>query len=160
MRNLRLAKIRFFIIVFVSLCTISFFTAGKIQPNYSKGNLDTLKLIEPDVKYQIEDQLITSLLTRYHFKKFNINDSLSNIIYDRYINSLDHGKNYFLSEDIKAFDMYKNRLDDNLISGDVQFYYDVFNMYLKRLNQRMGFIDSLLDNEFDYSVDENYEFNQ
>ncbi len=51
-------------------------------------------------------------------------------------------------------------MDDNLISGDVQFYYDVFNVYLKRLNQRMGFIDSLLDNEFDYSIDENYEFNR
>ena len=121
---------------------------------------DTLTIIKPANHYQNENQLLTSILTRYHFKEFSINDSLSNIIFDRYLSSLDHGKNYFLAEDIESFNGFKSILDDNLIKGDVQFYYDLFNLYLKRLNERIIFIDKLLDVEFDYTIDESYEFDR
>lgn len=121
---------------------------------------DTLTIIKPANHYQNENQLLTSILTRYHFKEFSINDSLSNIIFDRYLSSLDHGKNYFLAEDIESFNGFKSILDDNLIKGDVQFYYDLFNLYLKRLNERVIFIDKLLDVEFDYTIDESYEFDR
>lgn len=121
---------------------------------------DTLKLIEPADHYKNENQLLTSILTRYHYKEFNINDSLSSIIFDKYLNSLDHGKNYFVESDIETFNDYKTKLDDNLINGDVQFYYDVFNLYLKRLNERLDYINKLLDKEFDYSIDENFEYNR
>lgn len=121
---------------------------------------DTLTIIKPANHYQNENQLLTSILTRYHFKEFSINDSLSNIIFDRYLSSLDHGKNYFLAEDIESFNGFKSILDDNLIKGDVQFYYDLFNLYLKRLNERIIFIDKLLDVEFDFTIDESYEFDR
>lgn len=121
---------------------------------------DTLKLIEPQEYHKLEEQLITSILTRYHYNKIEINDSLSNVIFNRYLDALDNGKNYFLFSDIKNFETDKFNLDDMLINGNLQFYYDVFNVYLKRLNQRVHFIDSLLNSEFDYSVDENFEFNR
>jgi carboxyl-terminal processing protease len=128
--------------------------------NFFIDKTDTLKLIEPADHYKNENQLLTSILTRYHYKEFNINDSLSSIIFDKYLNSLDHGKNYFVESDIETFNDYKTKLDDNLINGDVQFYYDVFNLYLKRLNERLDYINKLLDTEFDYSIDENFEYNR
>lgn len=128
--------------------------------NFFIDKTDTLKLIEPADHYKNENQLLTSILTRYHYKEFNINDSLSSIIFDKYLNSLDHGKNYFVESDIESFNYYETKLDDNLINGDVQFYYDVFNLYLKRLNERLDYINKLLDKEFDYSIDENFEYNR
>lgn len=128
--------------------------------NFFIDKTDTLKLIEPANHYKNENQLLTSILTRYHYKEFNINDSLSSIIFDKYLNSLDHGKNYFVESDIESFNDYETKLDDNLINGDVQFYYDVFNLYLKRLNERLDYINKLLDKEFDYSIDENFEYNR
>jgi carboxyl-terminal processing protease len=146
-----------FSIVIVSISILSGNSFNyKIEPSLS----DTLTVIKPDSQYQLENQLITSILTRYHFKEFQINDSLSSIIFNRYLDVLDHGKNYFLLSDIESFNPAKYQLDDNLNKGDIQFYYDVFNVYLKRLNERMAYIDELLNNEFDYTIDENYEYNR
>ena len=155
-----LKKKSFFVLIIITLISVSFFTANTVYTSNSHSLPDTLKTIEPSSQYKMENQLITSILTRYHFKEFEIDDSLSNTIFQRYLNSLDHGKNYFLASDIKEFEKYKYQLDDDLYKGDTQFYYDAFNVYLKRLNERIRFVDSLLEKEFDYSIDENYEFNR
>ncbi len=138
----------------------SFFTGSTFNDKPVNFPTDTLTIIEPANHYQIENQLITSILTRYHFKDFEIDDSLSSIIFNRYLDALDNGKNYFLASDIESFNSEKYQLDDKLFKGDIQFYYDVFNVYLKRMNERMSFIDELLNNEFDYSMDENYEYDR
>lgn len=138
----------------------SFFTGSTFNDKPVNFPTDTLTIIEPANHYQIENQLITSILTRYHFKDFEIDDSLSSIIFKRYLDALDNGKNYFLASDIESFNSEKYQLDDKLFKGDIQFYYDVFNVYLKRMNERMSFIDELLNNEFDYSIDENYEYDR
>jgi len=157
MSQVRLKSIFFYLLAFVSFNV----TIYSNPINYAELNQqDTLKPIQPLEHYQYENQLLTTVLTRYHYKEFEINDSLSNIIFGRYLNSLDYGKNYFLASDIKSFNSYKTKLDDNLLNGDVQFYYDLFNLYLKRLNERLAYIDKLLDIEFDYSIDENYNFNR
>jgi carboxyl-terminal processing protease len=126
-----------------------------------KQNLnDTIKVIEPKEYHQLENQLITSILTRYHYRSFDINDSLSEVIFKRYFETLDQSKYYFLNEDIESFKSNKNKLDDFLLNGDVNFYYDVFNVYLKRLNERLEFADLLLQKEFDYSADENFYYDR
>ncbi len=150
-------KILLVLILFVSN---NFIVSSSLAQVNNTAVTDTIKVIEPMEYHTFEDQLITSILSRYHYKTFDLNDSLSQVIFNRYINILDNGKNYFLNSDIKSFDTQKFNLDDYLIKGDVQFYYDVFNVYLKRLNQRARFVDSLLNQEFDYSIDENFEYNR
>lgn len=150
-------KILLVLILFVSN---NFIVSSSLAQVNNTAVTDTIKVIEPMEYHTFEDQLITSILSRYHYKTFDLNDSLSQVIFNRYLNVLDNGKNYFLNFDIKSFDTQKFNLDDYLIKGDVQFYYDVFNVYLKRLNQRARFVDSLLNQEFDYSIDENFEYNR
>lgn len=153
-------KIQALFITIALFCFGSFFTGSTFNDKPENFPTDTLTIIEPANHYQIENQLITSILTRYHFKDFEIDDSLSSIIFNRYLDALDNGKNYFLASDIESFNSEKYQLDDKLFKGDIQFYYDVFNVYLKRMNERMSFIDELLNNEFDYSMDENYEYDR
>lgn len=150
-------KILLVLILFVSN---NFIVSSSLAQVNNTAVTDTIKVIEPMEYHTFEDQLITSILSRYHYKTFDLNDSLSQVIFNRYLNVLDNGKNYFLNSDINSFDTQKFNLDDYLIKGDVQFYYDVFNVYLKRLNQRARFVDSLLNQEFDYSIDENFEYNR
>lgn len=147
----------FFTLMFLILFSTS--SVGKNFIEYPQ-NGDTLKLIQPKEYHQLESQLITSILTRYHYRTFDINDSLSNIIFNRYFETLDQGKYYFLNSDLESFNQYKNSLDDFLLNGEVNFYYDVFNVYLQRLNERIDFVDNLLQNEFDYSLDENFYYNR
>jgi len=149
-------------LIFLSIFLIwsSLLVGSTISNNHLLNPSDTLTVIKPDNHYQIENQLITSILTRYHYKEFDINDSLSIIIFDRYLDALDNGKNYFILSDIEEFNTQKLLLDDKLFKGDIQFYYDVFNVYLKRLNERMTYVDELLNSEFDYSINENYEYDR
>lgn len=148
------------LLVLILSVSNNFIVSSSLAQVNNTAVTDTIKVIEPMEYHTFEDQLITSILSRYHYKTFDLNDSLSQVIFNRYINVLDNGKNYFLNSDINSFDTQKFNLDDYLIKGDVQFYYDVFNVYLKRLNQRARFVDSLLNQEFDYSIDENFEYNR
>ena len=156
----RIKKIKNIIFIVILTVSSSFLSGNTFDYRSLIQPSDTLTVIKPSNQYQIENQLITSILTRYHFKEFEINDSLSNIIFNRYLEALDNGKNYFLSSDIESFNSEKYQLDDKLFNGDIQFYYNVFNVYLKRMNDRITYIDNLLNNEFDYSFDENFNFDR
>ena len=156
--NIKNAKL--IIVAILGIVILSFTTGSKFDSNNGSNLVDTIKVIEPSNQYKVENQLITSILSRYHFKDFVINDSLSEIIFNRYLEALDNGKNYFLKSDIESFLHFKKSLDENLYDGNVQFYYDVFNVYRQRMNERMKFVDSLLNFEFDYSIDEKYYYNR
>lgn len=153
-------KIQSSIFIILLIFSGSFFSGNTFIDKAFFNYSDTLTVIKPADHYQIENQLITSILTRYHFKEFEINDSLSSMIFNRYLEVLDNGKNYFLASDIESFNSQKFNLDDNLFKGDLQFYYDVFNVYLNRVNERMTFVNDLLNYEFDCSIDENYEYDR
>jgi carboxyl-terminal processing protease len=145
-------------IVILSLIVIAFFfVAESATPELNYISIpDTLKTISPDSKHSIESQLVTTVLTRYHYNRVPLNDSLSALIFNRYLNQLDGGKNYFLKSDIDEFSKYKLELDDFLANSNIQFFFDVFNVYLKRVAERMDYINALLENEFDFTSDEYY----
>ncbi len=160
MVNTHRKKIKSAIFIIILFISSSLFSGNAFASTLSFQPNDTVTVIKPENHHQIENQFITSILTRYHFKEFEINDSLSNMIFNRYLEALDNGKNYFLASDIESFNTQQFQLDDNLYKGDIQFYYDVFNAYINRVNERMRFVDELLDKEFDYSADENYEYDR
>jgi carboxyl-terminal processing protease len=121
---------------------------------------DSTKVVEPKNHHSFENQLITTILSRYHLRKLNLNDSLSSIIFDRYINNLDFSKLYLMKSDIELFENHRYNLDDNILNGELSVFYDLFNLYLKRVNQRNDYIGILLDQEFDFTTDEVFVFNR
>lgn len=143
-----------------SIFAISFIITGSRTAFSYSGQTDTLKVLEPLNHYKLESQLLVSILSRYHYKDFEINDSLSGKIFDRYIKILDNGKNYLLKSDMDDLSYYNDKLDNDLFEGNLDFYFEAFNIYRKRFNERLDFIDSLLNNEFDYSIEESFEFDR
>ncbi|MBN1299969.1 MAG: carboxy terminal-processing peptidase [Melioribacteraceae bacterium] len=137
---------------------ILIYTAVAAQHALSQnGIIDTNKVLVPESYHPRVNQVVTSILTNYHYLKTDLNDSLSAIIFDNYINTLDHSKLYFLKSDIEEFRKERFMIDDYLQIGNVQFAYKVFNRYKERLNSRIKSINNLLKKEFDYTVDEYYE---
>ena len=148
--------------ILITILIANFFFAGTTQQNvvFTNDLPDTIKTVEPNSYYLLEDQLVNTILTRYHYKKFDLNDSLSSVILDRFINSLDNGKNYFLKSDIDLFEKYRNKLDDDIKSGDISPFYEIFNIFLSRMVERVNYINTLLDTEFDYTKDEKFLVNR
>src|ERR1035437_3302374 len=118
---------------------------------------DSLNL-EPDRMLQEEDQLIQAIISRYHYMKFVFNDSLSSVVFNRYLKDLDYNRSYFYQGDIDKFEKYRNKVDDLLQEGDLTPFYIMYNTFRKRINERLDYSDSLLKNEFDYTKNENYEW--
>ncbi len=98
-----------------------------------------------------------NLLEQYHYNKLQLSDSLSSVIYDNYISSLDPTKSYFLKADIDYFEKYRYQLDDDLRGSNLDIGYQIFTIYRERAMDRYDRIPELLEEEFDYTKDEYYE---
>jgi len=118
--------------------------------------IDTNKVIMPWAKHPQIAETIVRLLTRYHYRRQSLNDSLSEVIYNNYFKRLDNQRMYFLQSDIDKFNQYKNELDDDLYNGNLIPAYKIFNLFKKRLTERIKLIDRQLDKGFDFTIDENY----
>ncbi len=143
---------KFFALIF--FLSFSIFVAQK--PSNENGIIDTNKVLVPDQHHSKINQVVTNILTRHHFKKTDVTDSLSSIVFDNIIKSLDFNRVYFLKDDIQEFEKNRYNVDDFLLKGSQNFAFDVFNRYKIRLNERINFIKKTLKHEFDYSIDESY----
>ena len=126
-------------------------TADLIKRN---SQIDTNKVILPWEKHPQIAETVARLLTRYHYRRQPLNDSLSEVIYNTYLKRLDNQKMYFLQKDIDDFNKYKDQLDDDLYTGNIMPAYKIFNRFKKLLTKRVKLIDSQLDKGFDFTVDE------
>lgn len=117
-------------------------------------------LLRPNRELEKESQVITSVLNQAHYRKTGLNDSLSSVIFDNYLTSLDGSKLYFLQKDVEGFEKYRYKFDDYLKSGDLSAAYDIYNTFRKRFNDRMQVVDSLIQVDYDFTKDEYYQANR
>ncbi|MCE7058671.1 carboxy terminal-processing peptidase [Dyadobacter sp. CY343] len=119
--------------------------------------------MEDDIKpipaqYKAEE-LTTRILSSYHYRKTKLNDSLSAAIFDKYIDGIDHGKLYYLAEDLKNFEQYKNSFDDYLQKRELDVPFQIYNVFRKRYKERSDYIQNLLGQPkpFDFTADESMD---
>lgn len=97
---------------------------------------------------------VAEIVPRFHINKVKIDDAISEQLYDRFFKDLDPQKLYFLKEDIDAFADKRKTLDDSVKAGDVEFAFQVYELYLKRLNEGVSLAHKLIDQDFDFTRDE------
>lgn len=127
---------------------------GVIASHPSTISDDDLK---PTITQEKVEAYVTKIFSGYHYRKFGLNDSLSNKMYENYLNEIDRGKLYFLASDAQSFEKYRNQLDESLSNGDLTAAYDMYNTFRKRYRERSAYIDKLLTKpSFDFTVDESF----
>ena len=129
-------------------------------PVFAAAPIVPLKELTPSPEHRRATRLITHFIANYHYRKVPLDDALSRAIFDRYLKSLDPTKSYFLQSDIDAFSTHRDKIDDYLRTSDLQPLFDIFVQYRKRVEERMPKADALLDQNFDFSVDENFAFDR
>lgn len=125
-----------------------------------KDSSDTSKVVQPEEIFSQENQIINTILSRYHYNKFQLGDSLSSVIFDRYIKSLDPSRSYFLKSDIDEFEAFRYKIDDFLKLGELNPGFTIFNRFKDRLNERIDFVQNILTDEFDFTKDEYYQIDR
>ncbi|MBM4172333.1 MAG: tail-specific protease [Ignavibacteria bacterium] len=122
--------------------------------------IDSSKVIIPDETYKRISQVITQILENYHYRKQHLNDSLSVLIFNEYIKTLDNNRVYFLKSDIEKYSKYNSQFDDFLKTGSLEIPFEIFNLYKKRLDERVKYINKILQTEMDFTVNESFTPNR
>jgi carboxyl-terminal processing protease len=103
---------------------------------------------------QTTARLATDMISKYHIGQKPMDDRISQLTFTRYIKDLDPQKLYFTKGDIDEFSPFKDKLDDLLKAGNVDFGHQVFQRYLQRLNERVALAHQLIDMPQDFTVEE------
>ncbi len=119
--------------------------------------IDASDGLQPTATHKKVEEAVTKILTNYAYKRVDLNDELSSKIWDAFLKDVDYGHLYFTESEIKSFEKYRYKVDDNLLDGDLTAPYDVFNMFLKKYKKRAESISSILEKPFDFSKDESFE---
>jgi carboxyl-terminal processing protease len=116
--------------------------------------------LQPDPQQSIVCQTVAKFISDYNYKKVDLNDSISEVIYNRYLKELDENHNYFLASDVKDFDKYKDALDDDMKSGNLADVFYIFNVYQKRYNERVKYSLTQIDKNFNFNNNEKFVYDR
>ena len=129
-----------------------------ITPAWSSA-LDQLE--QTDSPQSIEKQsrttkLINYLIDKSHYRSIPLDDEFSEKVLDNYINQLDPSKSFFLADDITQFQRLKYELDDYIKQGELDLAYTIFEIYRTRVDQRIDFALTRLDEPFNFAIEEEF----
>ena len=119
-----------------------------------------LEDLKPGPEHRRATRLITHVISNYHYKNAVLDDELSAIILERYIDTLDPMRSYFLQSDIDEFDRHASRVDDYLRSSSLNPLFDIFIRFRERLQQRVEYAVQILDMNFDFERNEKINFDR
>lgn len=129
-----------------------------LTSQFAFGTIADTTLLRSKPVYGKEAKVITYILDNNHYRKITLNDSLSSVILDEYVKSLDNNKTYFTTADLQTFEKYRYKLDDLVRAENVEVAYLIYNTFKRRLDERMNYVmTQLVNQQFDYNVEEYYE---
>ncbi len=139
------------------LLTLGLMLTASVSAEFKAVPLDTLV---PTDEHRNATAGILQLMTRYHYSRVDVNDELSEQIFDRYLDSLDPQKSFFLASDIEEFEGMERRFDDALRTARLTPVFDIFKRFRVRVEDRAAYATKLLKRDFDFTIDESYTFNR
>ena len=126
------------------------FILGLASCSFTSSNFDQTD------KDKLLLQLISYVLDQGHFVEKEINDDFSREVFNEYLNIIDPYKRYFYKSDIEEFKKYEDQLDDKFINAEIDFFDLTYNRVQKRFNESKLIYKEILNNPFDYKIDENF----
>jgi len=114
----------------------------------------------PDRREQQATVIINKVIDKYHYKKQALDNQWSERILDRYLESLDPNRSFFLESDIDTFMVFQHGFDESIRSAALTPAFDIFRIYRKRVDERVAYALKLLDGDFDFTKEESYRFDR
>ena len=103
---------------------------------------------------------VADIIAHEHYRRAPLDDRLSSLILDRYLDAIDGARSYFYASDIAEFERYRYQLDDAIKSGDVEPAFVIFRRYQQRNRERMAYAIDLLNKKPDFDLDESFNFDR
>jgi len=102
--------------------------------------------------------LAAQVLTRHHYKAVPLDDAMSEKIFDRYVKTLDPEKLFFIQADIDKFAAARTELDDAIYHEDLHIPFAIFNLFQRRVVERLAYAREILKQDHNFSRVETYQY--
>jgi carboxyl-terminal processing protease len=103
---------------------------------------------------------VADIIAHEHYRRAPLDDHLSSLILDRYLDAIDGARSYFYASDIAEFERFRYELDDAIKTGDVEPAFVIFRRYQQRSRERMAYAIELLNKKPDFDIDETFNFDR
>ncbi|MBL8891240.1 MAG: carboxy terminal-processing peptidase [Planctomycetaceae bacterium] len=94
------------------------------------------------------------LMNQYHLSKKKFDSAMASEGLKMYFRNLDPMKLYFYQSDIEEFSKRSDEILKAWPEGKYDLAFDIFNRYLKRVQEMVVIADEWIDSDFDFSVNE------
>jgi carboxyl-terminal processing protease len=99
-------------------------------------------------------KLVTRLVEKYHISQKEIDATISGKMFDQFLKQLDPSKRFFTKTDIDKLKPFRPKIAFLAKEGNLQFAYDTFDLYRKRVQERVKLVHQLIDAPHDFTIDE------
>ena len=152
MTNSETGRPKAFIAALLLTCTLA--------AQAAENSTVTEEVLAPEQRHEKVGQLVRDFIERSHYSHAAVDDDLSSLVLDRYIEALDGNRMYLLGSDVEAFEKFRYLLDDMVDHEPLNPVFDMFDVYRSRARERIGYALAQLDVEPDFTVDEVYAFDR
>lgn len=105
--------------------------------------------------------LVGQLLQQYHFTRQPIDESKARAWIEAYMQALDYNHLIFLQSDLTELcNRYAATLPQRNAEGDLSPAYEIFDLFRRRLDDRMAWVAKRLDQPFTFDKDDYYEIDR
>ncbi|MEZ6135598.1 MAG: carboxy terminal-processing peptidase [Pirellulaceae bacterium] len=130
-------------------CALPLFALAADRENPRVEEMTSARAIDRQIVRRV-----AMIMDKDHLSKHKLDDEISQRTFEQLLRSLDPLKLYFLQSDIDSFSASRNKLDDYVLTGNMDFAIRVFKTYLQRLDERVAMAHELIDQEHDFNIDE------
>jgi len=100
---------------------------------------------------------LVDTLQKSHVLQKRFDDEMSQRAWTNLVTFYDFDHSVFLKSDLDRLAVREKTLDDEIKEGNVSFGYDLYNLYVQRLRERIDFATNLvMSTEWDFATNETY----
>src|SRR5713226_7502770 len=101
------------------------------------------------------------LLEERHYTHQPLNNEVSRNLLQTYLELLDYSHLFFTQQDIDALSAkYRDALGDDILLGNLKPAYEIYDLYAKRVDQRVAKVKELLNQPADFKADATIELSR
>ncbi len=102
-------------------------------------------------------EMLMSALDQAHYSPLKVNDDFSEKAFNLYLKRIDTNKKFLLKEDVEQLSKYKQKIDDEIQNGTLEFYELSNSLITKRIKEKELWSKEILSKPLDFTKDDEYE---
>ncbi len=116
--------------------------------------------LSPTDRERRVSKLVSGVIERWHYRQSPINDQVSSLVLDRFIEALDGQRSFFLAGDVAEFERYRYQFDDAVMTGALEPVFVIYNRLQLRNRERITQVIESLKTEPNFQIEESFEYDR